>query len=159
MTAKEQRTLWKEFRRRTAMKNGITLLTPEQECPEDCCGSCPACQAEGRWLDSELNRKAAAGAALVVFGVDMPALTPSVIPAETPAPAASSGSMLDMTLEELGLSLRTRVSLDGHGVTSLRQLLDMTPSDCRKVRNMTQEGLDEIEFQLGMLGLALKKED
>ena len=63
-----------------------------------------------------------------------------------------------MSLEDLGLSLRTRVSLDGHGITGVRQLLALTPSDLKKVRNMTQEGLDEIEYQLGLLGLSLEQE-
>ena len=93
---------------------------------------------------------------------------PVVLLEEEPAPVAEvvepareepfSGSLLDMPLEDLDLSLRTRVSLEGHGVTTLRQLLQMTVSDCRKVRNMTQEGLDEIEYQLGLMRFSLKDE-
>ena len=79
-------------------------------------------------------------------------------PAQTVTPAIPRGTILDLSLEELGLSLRTRVSLEGHGITDLRTLLDQSPSDLKCVRNMTQEGLDEIEYQLGLLGLSLEKD-
>ncbi len=163
MTAKEQRTLLKEFRRRIALKNGIIPLASQQPCSEDCRGNCPACQAEVRYLDSELNRKAAAGEGITLFGVTLEGLeennaAPVVAEVVTPVRTSASDDLLDMPLEELGLTLRTRVSLEGHGLTTLRQLLELSLSDCRSVRNMTQEGLDEIEYQLGLLSLSLKKE-
>ena len=163
MTAKEQRTLLKELRRRIALKNGIIPLTSQQPCSEDCCGNCPACQAEVRYLDSELNRKAAAGEEITLFGVTLDGLgesnaAPAAAEVVTPVRTASSDDLLDMPLEELGLTLRTRVSLEGHGLTTLRQLLELSLSDCRSVRNMTQEGLDDISYHLGLLGLALKNE-
>ena len=68
------------------------------------------------------------------------------------------GAITDMTLEEVGLSLRTRVSLEGHGITDLPTLLQQSPTELKRVRNMTQEGLDEIEYQLGLLGLHLEQE-
>ena len=112
---------------------------------------------------SELNRLAAEGKTITLAAVTLENLLE-----EEPAPVAEivepareepfSGSLLDMPLEDLDLSLRTRVSLEGHGVTTLRQLLQMTVSDCRKVRNMTQEGLDEIEYQLGLMRFSLKDE-
>ena len=79
-------------------------------------------------------------------------------PAQTVTSSAPRGTILDMSLEELGLSLRTRVSLEGHGITDLRMLLSQSPSQLKCVRNMTQEGLDEIEYQLGLLGLSLEKD-
>ena len=79
-------------------------------------------------------------------------------PAQTVTPSAPRGTILDLSLEELGLSLRTRVSLEGHGITDLRTLLDQSPSELKYVRNMTQEGLDEIEYQLGLLGLNLQQD-
>lgn len=78
-------------------------------------------------------------------------------PAQVVTPRAQAAAP-DLSLEELGLSLRTRVSLEGHGITSLHQLLTMSRSDLMRVRNMTQEGLDEIEYQLGLTGLSLEQE-
>ena len=163
MTAMEQRTVMKELRRRIALANEVVPLTADRPCEEGCRGACPVCKAEARWLDDELNRLAAEGKTITLAAVTLEDLLE-----EEPAPVAEivepareepfSGSLLDMPLEDLDLSLRTRVSLEGHGVTTLRQLLQMTPSDCRKVRNMTQEGLDEIEYQLGLMRFSLKDE-
>ncbi len=164
MTAKEQRNILKEFRRQIALVNGIAPLSSDQPCDEDCRGNCRVCRLEIRWLDEELNRRAASGQQITLAGITLDALCEDADPApkaEVVEPVRStpdSGSLLDMPLEELDLSLRTRVSLEGHGVTVLRQLLAMSPSDCRKVRNMTQEGLEEIEYQLGLMGLSLQND-
>ena len=48
--------------------------------------------------------------------------------------------------------------LEGHGITDLPTLLQQSPTELKRVRNMTQEGLDEIEYQLGLLGLHLEQE-
>ena len=161
MTAKEQSTILKEFRRQIAQRNSIELPTA-QPCSEGCRGDCPACQAEIRALDEALNRRAAAGLPITLAGVTLDDIAVEDAPvAEVVQPireAPVSGSILDMLLEELDLSLRTRVSLEGHGVTTLRQLLQMTPSECRTVRNMTQEGLEEIEYQLGLMRFSLKED-
>lgn len=95
--------------------------------------------------------------------IDAPApqpIVPTVTapPAQKVAPAVPRGAITDMTLEEVGLSLRTRVSLEGHGITDLPTLLQQSPTELKRVRNMTQEGLDEIEYQLGLLGLHLEQE-
>ncbi len=164
MTAKEQRTVLKEFRRQIALANGIVPLSSHQPCDEGCRGNCSVCQSEIRLLDEELNRRAAAGQTITLAGVTLEGICEDADPAPTAEvvepvrSAPDSGSLLDMPLEDLDLSLRTRVSLEGHGVTTLRQLLKMSLSDCRKVRNMTQEGLEEIEYQLGLMGLSLKND-
>lgn len=103
-------------------------------------------------LPAAPDQEPPAPAAPVVPVVQAPApqsVTPSPVP----------GSVPELSLEELGLSLRTRVSLEGHGITSVHQLLALSPSDLKKVRNMTQEGLDEIEYQMGLMGLSLQSED
>jgi len=154
MTHPEKRQLLRELRRTLAQLNDIPFLSSEEPCAPDCDGSCPICEAELRWLETELNRRAAEGKTIRLCGADPVPVAEVVTP---PAPAAEERRR-DMSLEDLGLSLRTRVSLDGHGITGVRQLRQMSVSDLKKVRNMTQEGLDEIEYQLGLLGLTLEQE-
>ena len=158
MTHLETREFLRSLRRSLAQANDIPWIFAVPLCQEDCKGDCPACQTELRYLESELNQRAAQGKSIIL---PSPAAAAEEIPfvpvAEvvTPSEPAPRG---DMALEELGLSLRTRVSLDGHGITGVRQLRQMSVSDLKKVRNMTQEGLDEIAYQLGLLGFTLEDE-
>ena len=154
MTHQEKRELLRDLRRSLAQRNDIPFLSSPEPCPADCDGSCPACETELRWLETELNRRAAEGKAIRLWGTAPVPVAEVVTPAEVPA----EEKRRDMPLEDLGLSLRTRVTLDGHGITGVRQLRQMSLSDLKKVRNMTQEGLDEIEYQLGLLGLSLAQE-
>ena len=160
MTNQEKRTLLRGVYRSLAQSNDIAFPLSDLSCSADCDGTCPACQAQLRALEEVLNRRAAEGTPIVLTGIAAETeCAPAAPVAEVVTPAVSRlGSYLDMSLEELGLSLRTRVSLDGHGITCVRQLLDMSPSDLKKVRNMTQEGLDEIEYQMGLLGLNLEQD-
>ena len=154
MTHQEKRELLRDLRLTLARLNDISFLSSPEPCPDDCDGGCPSCEAELRWLETELNRRAAEGKAIRLWGTDPVPVAEVVTPAEVPA----EEKRRDMPLEDLGLSLRTRVTLDGHGITGVRQLRQMSLSDLKKVRNMTQEGLDEIEYQLGLLGLTLAQE-
>ena len=154
MTYPEKRQLLRQLRRTLAQRNDIPFLSSPEPCPDDCQGDCPVCRAELRWLETELNRRAAEGKAIRLCDA-APAPVAEIV---TPAQAPAEEPRRDMSLEDLGLSLRTRVSLDGHGITGVRQLRQMSPSDLKKVCNMTQEGLDEIEYQLGLLGLSLQQD-
>lgn len=154
MTNQEKRELLRDLRRALAQLNDIPVLSSEEPCAPDCDGSCPVCEAELRWLEAELNRRAAEGKPIRLCITD-PVPVAEVV---TPVEPAAEEKRRDMSLEDLGLSLRTRVSLDGHGITGVRQLRQMSVADLRKVRNMTQEGLDEITYQLGLLGFTLENE-
>ena len=71
MTGKEKCNLLKEIRRELAESNGIVYLTSECTQEGDCKGTCPKCDAEVRYLDAELNRKAARGEAISVSGLSL----------------------------------------------------------------------------------------
>lgn len=161
MTNEEKRALLRDLRRKLAEMNDIVWLSSDSACQNGCSGECPACRAELRYLETEINRRAAQGKAILLCRgnaeEDVPA--PTVHTAEVVTPVRdTSGSLLDMPLDEVGLNLRTRVCLEGGEITTLRQLLTMSPSELKRIRNMTQEGLDEIEYQLGLLGLGLEKD-
>lgn len=158
MTQQEKRAFLRGLRRDLALYNHIPWIFADLPCQDNCNGSCPTCQTELRYLEAELNRRAAEGSPIVLQAPGTePEEIPSVPVAEVVTPHEPAPQD-DMTLEELGLSLRTRVSLDGYGITGVRQLLKLSVSDLKKVRNMTQEGLDEIEYHLGLLGRQLPRE-
>lgn len=160
MTNQEKRNLLRDLRQKLAKLNDIVWLSSDNACQVDCAGDCPLCRAELRYLETELNRRAAQGKAVVLCcaGAEETGV-PAVPQAEVVTPPRdTSGSFLDMSLEEVGLSLRTRVSLEGGEITTLRQLLTMSPSELMRIRNITQESLDEVEYQLGLLGLGLEKD-
>ncbi len=59
----------KVLRRRIAEENGIPLETEECTYRGECCGTCPRCDAEVRYLEDALSRRLRMGKAAVVAGV------------------------------------------------------------------------------------------
>ena len=69
----------KQVRKRVADTNGISYSPKECHFEGDCNGTCPACEAEVRYLEHQLNLLRKAGKAATVMGVAM------VIPNAKPA--------------------------------------------------------------------------
>ena len=67
--------------------------------------------------------------------------------------------LLDMTIEEIDLTVRSYNSLKRAGINTLGELTQMTESDMMKVRNLGRKSLEEVKAKLASLGLSLKKED
>ena len=51
----------KDIRKQIAEENGIEFITSECQHKGDCAGTCPKCEAELRYLESQLARRSAAG--------------------------------------------------------------------------------------------------
>lgn len=60
MTGEERRKWLQRIRRRIAEHNDIIYMQSEQH-EKDCAGDCRVCQAEARYIDAELSRKAKLG--------------------------------------------------------------------------------------------------
>lgn len=72
MTGKEKCRLLRQIRQQIADANGIAYYSPECTYPgNDCPGTCPKCDSEVRYLDMELNRKAAAGEKITLSGLSL----------------------------------------------------------------------------------------
>lgn len=70
MTGKEKCNLLRQIRKEIAKTNGIEYLTSECDYQgNDCPGTCPKCDAEVRYLESELNRRAAMGYPITLAGL------------------------------------------------------------------------------------------
>lgn len=69
MTGKEKCALLKAMRKEITEANGIVYLTSECTFQGECLGYCPKCDAEARYLDSELNRLAKEDREIKVSGL------------------------------------------------------------------------------------------
>lgn len=68
-------------------------------------------------------------------------------------------SVLDMTIEELDLSVRSYNCLKRAGVNTVEQLVQKTEEDMMKVRNLGRKSLEEVQSKLASLGLSLRPKD
>lgn len=67
--------------------------------------------------------------------------------------------ILEMTVEELDLSVRSYNCLKRAGINTVEELIQRTEEDMMKVRNLGKKSLAEIKEKLGELGLSLRKSD
>lgn len=68
--------------------------------------------------------------------------------------------VLEMTIEELDLSVRSYNCLKRAGINSVEELIQKGEEDMMKVRNLGKKSLEEVEQKLAELGLGLRnKED
>jgi DNA-directed RNA polymerase subunit alpha len=67
--------------------------------------------------------------------------------------------VLEMTIEELDLSVRSFNCLKRANINTVEDLISKTQSEMIKVRNLGHKSLEEVEHKLAMMGLALASED
>jgi DNA-directed RNA polymerase subunit alpha len=64
--------------------------------------------------------------------------------------------VLEMTIEELDLSVRSYNCLKRAGINTVQELAERSMDDMMKVRNLGKKSLEEVEQKLAALGLNLK---
>ena len=64
--------------------------------------------------------------------------------------------MLEMTIEELDLSVRAYNCLKRAGINTISELVQRNQEDMMKVRNLGRKSLEEVEQKLEALGLSLR---
>mgnify|MGYP001057555022 CR=1 FL=1 len=67
--------------------------------------------------------------------------------------------VLEMTIEELDLSVRSYNCLKRAGINTVQELANKSEDDMMKVRNLGRKSLEEVKAKLDELGLGLRKED
>ena len=67
--------------------------------------------------------------------------------------------VLEMTIEELDLSVRSFNCLKRAGIDTVEDLVNKTEDEMIKVRNLGKKSLEEVEQKLHSLGLDLKREE
>ena len=63
--------------------------------------------------------------------------------------------VLEMNIDELELSVRSYNCLKRAGINTVEELINKTPEDMMKVRNLGRKSLDEVLAKLKELGLSL----
>lgn len=71
-------------------------------------------------------------------------------------PEDERARLLDRSIEDLELSVRSFNCLKRAGINTIGELVSRTPDDMIRVRNLGRKSLEEVEQKLGGLGLALK---
>ncbi|MBQ2454835.1 MAG: DNA-directed RNA polymerase subunit alpha [Firmicutes bacterium] len=69
------------------------------------------------------------------------------------------GKALEMSIEELELSVRSFNCLKRASINTVEELTQKTEEDMMKVRNLGKKSLDEVKHKLEELGLGLKPSD
>ena len=84
-------------------------------------------------------------------------LTDQVIPVSMVQPEDNhKEKILEMTIEELDLSVRAYNCLKRAGINSVAELVQRNQEDMMKVRNLGRKSLEEVEQKLEALGLGLR---
>ena len=74
-------------------------------------------------------------------------------------PEVKRDRVLEMTIEELDLSVRSFNCLKRAGIDTVEDLINRTEEDMIKVRNLGRKSLEEVIQKLNSLGLCLKKDE
>ncbi|RAL23283.1 DNA-directed RNA polymerase subunit alpha [Thermoflavimicrobium daqui] len=67
--------------------------------------------------------------------------------------------VMEMTIEELDLSVRSYNCLKRAGINTVQELTQKSEEDMMKVRNLGRKSLEEVQEKLAELGLGLRKDD
>ncbi len=67
--------------------------------------------------------------------------------------------VLEMTIEELDLSVRSFNCLKRANINTVEDLISKTQEEMIKVRNLGRKSLEEVEHKLAMMGLSLASDD
>ena len=71
----------------------------------------------------------------------------------------SKEKVLEMTIEELDLSVRSFNCLKRAGINTVEDLINKTEDEMMKVRNLGRKSLEEVINKLNSLGFSLKKDE
>ena len=73
--------------------------------------------------------------------------------------APKKSGVLELTIEELDLSVRSFNCLKRANINNVEDLISRTGEDMMKVRNMGRKSLEEVQNKLAMMGLSLASDD
>ncbi len=116
------------------------------------------------WTDSTISARDAVSLGakilcdhLTLFTDLSQAVSATSIVVEKDVPKKSS--VLELTIEELDLSVRSFNCLKRANINNVEDLISKTGEDMMKVRNMGRKSLEEVQNKLAMMGLSLASDD
>lgn len=67
--------------------------------------------------------------------------------------------MLEMSIEELDLTLRSYICLKRAGIHTIKEIVNKTEKEMMQVKYMEQKYLEDIQYHLEKVGLALRSSE
>ncbi|MBE6754535.1 MAG: DNA-directed RNA polymerase subunit alpha [Ruminococcaceae bacterium] len=116
------------------------------------------------WTNGTINAQEAVsvGAKVLTSHLDLfVQLSDGVCGTEILVETSTTGSekVLQMTIEELDLSVRSFNCLKRAGINTVEDLINRTEEDMMKVRNLGRKSLEEVIAKLATLGYTLRRDD
>lgn len=115
------------------------------------------------WTNGSLNPEEAVGMAAKLLTEQLALFTgltdQPVQATAAEAEGAMAGKSMDMTIEELDLSVRAFNCLKRAGINTVAELVQKDQEEMMKVRNLGKKSLEEVEQKLALLGLALRQSE
>ncbi len=115
------------------------------------------------WTNGSLSPEEAVGMAAKILTQQLNIFSrlteqPSALVADD-ADSALSGKSMEMTIEELDLSVRAFNCLKRANINTVGELVQKDQDDMMKVRNLGKKSLEEVEQKLAVLGLSLRQSE
>lgn len=76
-----------------------------------------------------------------------------------PSAPETTNKVLEITIEELDLSVRSYNCLKRAGINTVEELIKRNEEEMMKVRNLGRKSLEEVQQKLANLGLGLRQDD
>ena len=116
------------------------------------------------WTDSTISARDAVSLGAKILSAHLSLFThlsETVASKPTMAEKAEThrDKVLEMTIEELDLSVRSFNCLKRANINNVEDLISRTGEDMMKVRNMGRKSLEEVQNKLAMVGLSLASDD
>ena len=116
------------------------------------------------WTDSTISARDAVSLGAKILADHLTLFTdlsetvaknPTVVERDVP----NKNKVLELTIEELDLSVRSFNCLKRANINNVEDLISKTGDDMMKVRNMGRKSLEEVQNKLAMMGLSLASDD
>lgn len=185
MTGEERRKWLQRIRRRIADHNDIVYMQSEQH-EEDCAGDCRVCQAEARYIDSELRRKAKSGEEIRLSSILSELLMdveltmgvrkvednagipkPSIIYIQsvsgkggeiTPGDSALAKKSRNTLIDDMDLTVHLDSAIRRYGIDNTDELYSMLKNDTVNMKKKLRGGYRYLIERLKELGYDITEE-
>ena len=116
------------------------------------------------WTDSTISARDAVSLGAKILSDNLSLFTDlsetvASKPTMAEKPETHRDKVLEMTIEELDLSVRSFNCLKRANINNVEDLISRTGEDMMKVRNMGRKSLEEVQNKLAMMGLSLASDD
>ncbi len=174
MTGEERRILLQRIRRRIAEYNDIVYMQAEQH-EKNCTGDCKVCQAEARYIDEELRRKAKLGEEVrlssvlneLLFDEDLTtdacmnddnerSTKPNNLQSVDNKQADDKNNAVD--IEDLNLAVHLESTVRKYGINNTDELYDVLKCDPVSMKKKLRGGYKYLVEKLKELGYEITAE-